>query len=105
MDSSDRVDSPRQRLRGNFADVLGQQLAELSALAAECADLDVADALVAELERIRDTADVLGVAEVGRAARAAIVSVRAGRTLGRYAGVFEESAHGITGHFSRRRDR
>lgn len=61
--------------------MLGQQLAELSALASECADLDVADALVAELERIRDTADVLGVAEVGRAARAAIVSVRAGRAV------------------------
>ena len=81
MDSSDRVDGPRKRLRGNFADVLGHQLSELSALALECADSDVADALIAELDRIRGTAEVLGVTDVVRAARAAIASVHAGQAV------------------------
>ena len=81
MDGTDKADGPRKRLRGNFADVLGHQLSELSALALECADPDVADALVAELDRIRGTAEVLGVTDVVRAARAAIASVHAGQAI------------------------
>ncbi len=74
------VEDPRQRLRGHFADVLSQQLAELDLLAQDAArDADVADALVFELERMRGTALSLAVTDVAQAAGEAIDEVRAGR--------------------------
>ncbi len=76
------VDDPRQRLRGHFADVLSQQLAELDLLAQDAVrDGDVADALVFELERMRGTAVSLAVNEVAQAAASAIAEVRAGRAV------------------------
>lgn len=76
------VDHPRKRFRGNFADVVTQQLTELDLLAREAVgDPDVADALLFELDRMRGTAEVLGVTEVSRAAVAAMNDVRAGRPI------------------------
>lgn len=96
------VDDPRQRLRGNFAEVLNQQISELDLLAEEATrDPDVADALVFELERVRGTALALTVEAVAEAASRAIEEIRAGapvEAVARFGAAcrgVEESALGV----------